>query len=215
MARSRKGLVLLALPVFVAAGSAVGLRAWLAEPELASSPLVRAQELFDAGNLREAEKLLIGRPSTDARYLLGRIYVKLGLLEDARDLLESVVPEREEARGLLVKVCLDRGDFHRALPHVRALAASDKAQRPELLKLVAHCEQKLGNPTSALAAANEALTLAPNDPAAGQLVAELVSAISTSISGSPATGRGLPGRHPTPGFKGASPWIPSPPSWPR
>lgn len=142
--------------------------------------IVRAQDLFAVGRFRDAERLLVGRSSPDARWLLARCYLAGGLLEDARDTLAGLT-DRPEAARLLVKVCLDRGDFDRALPHLRRLAQEDP-KNAELLKLLAHAESKSGNAVAALAAANEAFALDPADPDLGRLVAELASSVSAQFS---------------------------------
>lgn len=183
MARSRKGLVLLALPVLIAAGSAFGLHGWISEPEAVASPLVRAQELFGAGKYREAERLLVGRPSADAKFLLARVYLQLGLLEDARDLLGEVAFEgdRPEARRLLAKVCLDRGDFARAAPALRRMV-QDEPKNVDLLRLLAHAESKSGNQAAALSSLQQALTVAPEDAETARLAAELANELAQAAA---------------------------------
>lgn len=226
--KRRAGFVLLIAPA-LPLGAAAALWASASETPPAASPLVRAQELFDAGRFRDAERLLVDRPSPDARLLLARCHVERQLLEDARDLLEEVAAERPDATRLLVKVCLDRGDFDRALPHIRRLAQEDP-KNPDLLKLRARCESMCGDAVAALAAANHALALDPSDADSARLVAELASSVSASVSrsSSPPSSRhpSSVSRHPPSAFpdpaseirnlespqKGASLWIPPGPS---
>lgn len=180
MHRSRKGLALLALPALMAGAAAMVFAVVPTEPVVGPSPLVRSQEHFDAGRFRDAERLLVDHPSAEARWLRARCYVAQGLLEDARDTLEGLT-DRPEAARLLVKVCLDRGDFARAAPHLRRMSSQDP-ENAALLKLLAHCESKSGNSVAALAAANQALALDPADAETGRLVADLASAVSARFS---------------------------------
>lgn len=176
----RIGLVVLVVAAASCLLAAAGLLTAAPEDSCPSAPLVRAHELFEARRFRDAERLLVGRSSADARWLLARCYVEQGLLEDARDLLEELVAEKPDARRLLVGVCLDRGDVDRAIPHLRTLLAEDPKDL-SLRKVLAQCEARSGNVMGALAVANEGLKQAPADGDLGAMVADLSVRLSQAV----------------------------------
>ena len=64
------------------------------------------------------------------RVLEGRVLFELGRIEDARDVMESVVtlaPDNLVARRFVAEICFSEGDFHGALDRFRAVLAFNPA----------------------------------------------------------------------------------------
>jgi type IV pilus biogenesis/stability protein PilW len=93
--------------------------------------------LFKKGDYREAEKtlkeFLIKYPeSFRSAYILGRVYIKLGRIEDAIDVLNKTVglaPDYIDAHWELANAYLRVGDNKNALKHFRIVADGNDSKK--------------------------------------------------------------------------------------
>ncbi len=128
--------------------------------KLATMPpaVVAASSLFFDGEEGEAERIIrrflqIEPTHVEGMRLLARIGIKLGVLDDAEFLLESVLqfsPNYQPARYDYVRVLLQRHQHRRALDESRTLLAADAANRDYRAVYAASC-LGLGDHDEALA----------------------------------------------------------------
>jgi len=147
------------------------LKAQLDKLQALPKPLVAAMDLISQNNLLKAEdvckKFLQNTPDSVAGMrLLAEIALKLGVLEDAEFLLESVVafePENIPGRIDYIQTLRKRQKFSKALQEAKALLDS-APENPQFQSLYAIECMQTGNFEEALTYIDRILEKFPNDP---------------------------------------------------
>ena len=118
--------------------------------------------------LSEYEKACQWDPdSSRSFYLLGRLHHRLGRSLEALEELERAValdPASVEARTFMAGLCLDRGDFQKALDHCRTIMEVAPGYA-ESFYLASRALLKLGREAEAIESLEKATSLRPDEPA--------------------------------------------------
>lgn len=162
--------VSLAVVLLIAAPAA---RASAAGPSLAAARELLAGRHFDA-----AERMLRDLGTPEATALLARSLSERGRRREARELLAGVLkndPNHYDALHAMADLLRDAEEYDLAVAHYRRMASID-ASDPRPHREMARCFAAKGDRHTAMAAAQQALALAPDDEQMMKIVAESVMA---------------------------------------
>lgn len=186
-ARRSSGLVWLAPAVALAlavATIALAVTPSPQEPAAFANPTLTGAKVFLAkGDWERAEATLRSVGGPEAKFLLGKHLAGRGKKwTEARSLLMEATSDserRSEALRLLAQGSMDHSDWAGALGFLRDLEKAEPKDS-KVLKALALCLQKSGDPLGALAAAQRGLALAPGDRELLTLMSEAAEASAMS-----------------------------------
>jgi tetratricopeptide (TPR) repeat protein len=172
-----------------------------ARPQTYRASLTAARDLLAARQFESAERMLRELATPEATALLARSLSERGRRREARELLEGVLrkdPNHYEALHAMADLCRDAKEHDLAIAHYRRMASIDAAD-PRPLREMARCFAAKGDRHTAMACAQQALALSPDDEEMMKIVAESVLADASAkpqIAGArpanPAAGVRLP-----------------------